>query len=334
MAGRRLRPRAMAWTLGGRPPGPASRAARRLCVKGLTLIPDSARKPHACNARPSPRPPCRWLLPSRLGCRLRRSEPTPARPRHSCRRQPATARRSPPPRGRATPKPGAPLEGRERTRREARQGPRAGAQTTSSAPRTPRHPRRRQGHRRRQVSKGMELQGQGHEPGRPASSSTGIELRAGYGTADELPRLSSTTIRLGPIASLLIARMEEALFTQGGIGGSDQGALQGHAAGDRRRLCGARLRLSHRRQRGRRQNTTPPKPGASTTCPPRSRPAFSIASASSCEPADHKWRFDRLLIDDIRWRDERNARAAIARRVVPLLSADEQKKAPGAPRAA
>jgi soluble lytic murein transglycosylase len=43
--------------------------------------------------------------------------------------------------------------------------------------------------------------------------------------------------------------------------------------------------------------------------------------------ADHRWRLDRQLTDDIRWSSERNVRAAIARRVLPLLSEAERKKA-------
>ncbi len=42
---------------------------------------------------------------------------------------------------------------------------------------------------------------------------------------------------------------------------------------------------------------------------------------------DHKRRLDRLLLDDIRWEGERNAKAAIIRRLIPKLSAPEQKKA-------
>jgi soluble lytic murein transglycosylase len=43
--------------------------------------------------------------------------------------------------------------------------------------------------------------------------------------------------------------------------------------------------------------------------------------------ADHKWRFDRLLISDPRWSSQRKARAAVAKRVIPLLGKAEQKKA-------
>lgn len=43
--------------------------------------------------------------------------------------------------------------------------------------------------------------------------------------------------------------------------------------------------------------------------------------------ADHKWRFDRLTIDDIRWPAERADRAAVARRMLARLSEDERRKA-------
>lgn len=42
---------------------------------------------------------------------------------------------------------------------------------------------------------------------------------------------------------------------------------------------------------------------------------------------DHKRRLDRLLLSDSRWAGERNERAAVIRRVIPLLSEPEQKKA-------
>ncbi|MEQ1669896.1 MAG: transglycosylase SLT domain-containing protein, partial [Hyphomicrobium sp.] len=41
----------------------------------------------------------------------------------------------------------------------------------------------------------------------------------------------------------------------------------------------------------------------------------------------HKWRFDRMTTDDVRWAGNRADRAAFARRVIPLLSEAEQKKA-------
>ena len=44
-------------------------------------------------------------------------------------------------------------------------------------------------------------------------------------------------------------------------------------------------------------------------------------------PADHKWRFNRMVTDDVRYAGNRAERAAFARRVIPLLPEAEQKKA-------
>ena len=44
-------------------------------------------------------------------------------------------------------------------------------------------------------------------------------------------------------------------------------------------------------------------------------------------PADHQWRFNRMVTDDVRWAGNRADRAAFARRIIPLLPAAEQKKA-------
>lgn len=43
--------------------------------------------------------------------------------------------------------------------------------------------------------------------------------------------------------------------------------------------------------------------------------------------ADHKRRLDRILVDEVRFRAERNDRAAIARRMLPLLPEAERRKA-------
>ncbi|MDX2287816.1 MAG: lytic transglycosylase domain-containing protein [Hyphomicrobiaceae bacterium] len=43
--------------------------------------------------------------------------------------------------------------------------------------------------------------------------------------------------------------------------------------------------------------------------------------------ADHKWRLDRLITDEKRWKAERNARAAVVRRQMARVSDGERKKA-------
>lgn len=44
-------------------------------------------------------------------------------------------------------------------------------------------------------------------------------------------------------------------------------------------------------------------------------------------PADHKWKLDRLIIDDVRWQGDRKERAAEARRVIALLPEADRGKA-------
>lgn len=55
--------------------------------------------------------------------------------------------------------------------------------------------------------------------------------------------------------------------------------------------------------------------------------AFLQRFGGMLSEADHKWRLDRILIDDPRWSSDRKAKAAAAKRVIRLLSAPEQKKA-------
>jgi soluble lytic murein transglycosylase len=42
--------------------------------------------------------------------------------------------------------------------------------------------------------------------------------------------------------------------------------------------------------------------------------------------ADHKWRLDRLLLEDVRWAGDRNDKAAAIRRMIPLLPETERPK--------
>jgi soluble lytic murein transglycosylase len=56
-------------------------------------------------------------------------------------------------------------------------------------------------------------------------------------------------------------------------------------------------------------------------------PAFLERVGALLTEADHKQRLDRLLFNDSRWAGERNERAAVIRRMLPLLSELERKKA-------
>lgn len=56
-------------------------------------------------------------------------------------------------------------------------------------------------------------------------------------------------------------------------------------------------------------------------------PVFLERFGKLLTAADHKWRFDQLLMDDPRWSADRTPRAAAARRLVALLPEVERKRA-------
>ncbi len=61
--------------------------------------------------------------------------------------------------------------------------------------------------------------------------------------------------------------------------------------------------------------------------PTRLEAGFLDRFGSLLTQADHKWRLDRLIISDARWKKEKDEQATMARRVLPLLPAAERKKA-------
>ena len=69
------------------------------------------------------------------------------------------------------------------------------------------------------------------------------------------------------------------------------------------------------------------KAWAEYAIPAAQEPNFLKKVGSLLTENDHKRRLDRLLLNDSRWAGERNERAAVIRRVIPLLSEPEQKKA-------
>lgn len=154
-----------------------------------------------------------------------------------------------------------------------------------------------------------------------------FKLRAGYGTPEEFRGFLNDN-PAWPDRTLLIARMEEAIFTQGG----SAAAIKDHfkAMPPATGIGIAALASAHLIE----GDTATAKTLAAKAWREHNLPAtlesgFLDRFKALLEPADHKWRFDRLVMDDIRWRDERKARAAIAKRVVPLLPAEDQKQAPG-----
>ncbi|MBS0252617.1 MAG: transglycosylase SLT domain-containing protein [Proteobacteria bacterium] len=61
--------------------------------------------------------------------------------------------------------------------------------------------------------------------------------------------------------------------------------------------------------------------------PPTLENGFLDRFGNLLTPADHKWRFDRLITDDVRYAGNRKDRAALAKRLIPLLPANERKRA-------
>lgn len=175
------------------------------------------------------------------------------------------------------------------------------------------------------LSKGLELKARISNP----IASKLVEwykLRAGYGTVEDF-RTFLKGNPAWPDRTLLIARMEESIFTHGGSAAAIKEHFKimppatgiGYAA-----LASAYLIEGDEAN----AKANAAKAWRDYNLPASLETGFLDRFGKLLDSADHKWRFDRLVMDDIRWRDERNARAAIARRVVPLLSPDDQKKAP------
>jgi soluble lytic murein transglycosylase len=152
-----------------------------------------------------------------------------------------------------------------------------------------------------------------------------IRLRAGLGDPAEY----ETFLRdnpLWPSRAMLIQRLEEALFTKGG----SSSAIKSYFASEEPQTgAGYAALASAYLAEG---NTAKARSLAArtwreTTLPPTLENGFLARFGKLLTPADHKWRFDRLVTDDVRFADNRAARVAAARRLIPILPQSEQKKA-------
>jgi peptidoglycan lytic transglycosylase len=150
-------------------------------------------------------------------------------------------------------------------------------------------------------------------------------LRRGHGEASEFARFLKENPDW-PSRSVLRRRMEELLFAEGGssdeilsyLGGGEPQSAAGMAAL-------ASIHLAH-------DETEKARALASKVWRDEDLPAdlekgFLARFKSLLTPEDHKWRLDRLLVEDVRWRRGRKQQAALAKRVIPLLSNSEQRKA-------
>lgn len=152
-----------------------------------------------------------------------------------------------------------------------------------------------------------------------------VRLRFGYGEAAEY-RTFLNANPLWPERSLMTQRMEEALFTQGGSASSIKSFFKdappqsgiGYAA-----LASAYLAEDNKTEA--RKHAA--KAWREYSIPGLLETGFLKRFGDLLTEADHKWRFDRMTTDDVRWAGNRADRATFARRVIPLLSEKEQKKA-------
>jgi soluble lytic murein transglycosylase len=152
-----------------------------------------------------------------------------------------------------------------------------------------------------------------------------MRLRSGYGEAAEYKAFMKDN-PLWPDRPMLTQRLEEALFTQGGrarvIRAYFTDAMPetgvGYAA-----LASAALADGNTDE----ARKLSAKVWREMTLPATLETGFLDRFGKLLTPSDHKWRFDRLVTDDIRWAGNRADRAAFARRLIPLLPASEQKKA-------
>ncbi len=150
-------------------------------------------------------------------------------------------------------------------------------------------------------------------------------LRGGYGTVAEYQAFLAAN-PAWPERRLMTQRLEEALFTQGGNADDIRGVFKksgpDHAAGF---AALASSELARGNVEGARRHAA--KAWRELSLGAKLEAGFLDRFGKLLTVADHKARLDRLIIDDVRWQGQRNERAAIVRRLLPLLPEAERKKA-------
>ncbi len=152
-----------------------------------------------------------------------------------------------------------------------------------------------------------------------------LRLRAGYGEAQEFREFLKNN-PLWPERSTLKQRMEEALFTQGGTAAAIKEHFKAFPAETGigvAALASAYLAEGNTEE----ARKLAAKAWREMPIPATLENGFLNRFKDLLTAADHKWRFDRMVTDDVRWAGNRADRAAFARRVIPLLPEAAQKKA-------
>lgn len=150
-------------------------------------------------------------------------------------------------------------------------------------------------------------------------------LRSGLGTPAEYQAFLDQN-PAWPDRRLLTQRMEEALLAGGGSPADIRAAFTKggpeHAAGFAA-LASAAL-LQGKKDEAQRYAR---KAWRDLTLAAKFEKGFLERFGNLLTIADHKARIDRLIIDDVRYKDDRQSRAAIAKRVIALLPEVERKRA-------
>jgi soluble lytic murein transglycosylase len=150
-------------------------------------------------------------------------------------------------------------------------------------------------------------------------------LRGGYGEPGDYQTFLEAN-PTWPDRALLTQRFEEALFTRGGSSLAIKDAFKGSEPKSGVGL--AALASAHLAEgEETRAQALAARAWRHYEIPATLETGFLARFGRFLTEGDHKWRLDRFLIDDLRWTADRNERAAIVRRLLPLLSKPERQKA-------
>lgn len=150
-------------------------------------------------------------------------------------------------------------------------------------------------------------------------------LRSGYGTPQEFKAFLDRN-PAWPSRDTLIARRDEALFAQGG---SPQALAAYFPDGKPETGMGmAALAAAHLAAGDQaKAKALAAKAWREEDIPANQEARFLQRLGSLLTPSDHKWKLDRLIIDEVRWKGDRKERAAFARRVIALLPESDRARA-------